>query len=33
MAEIKQLGSPHKIRALEIGDVMRFVDEPKRAYG
>jgi len=33
MAEIGRLGSQHKIRALEIGDVMRFVDEPKRAYG
>ena len=32
MAEIGRLGSPHKIRALEIGDVMRLVDEPKRAY-
>jgi ribonuclease BN (tRNA processing enzyme) len=32
MAEIGKLGSPHKIRALEIGDVMRLVDEPKRAY-
>ena len=32
MAEIGQLGSPHKIRALEIGDVMRLVDEPKRVY-
>ncbi len=33
MAEIAKLGSPHRIRALEIGDVMRLVDEPKRAYG
>ncbi len=32
MAEIERLGSLHKIRALEIGDVMRLVDEPKRAY-
>ena len=32
MAEIGKLGSLHKIRALEIGDVMRLVDEPKRAY-
>jgi len=32
MAEIGKLGSPHKIRALEIGDVMRLIDEPKRAY-
>ena len=32
MAEIGKLGSPYKIRALEIGDVMRLVDEPKRAY-
>jgi len=32
MAEIGRLGSPHKIRALEIGDMMRLVDEPKRAY-
>ena len=32
MAEIGKLGSPHKIRALEIGDVMRLVDEPQRAY-
>lgn len=32
MAEIGRLGSPHKIRALEIGDVMRLADEPKRAY-
>jgi ribonuclease BN (tRNA processing enzyme) len=32
MAEIGRLGSPHKIRALEIGDVMRLVDEPRRAY-
>jgi ribonuclease BN (tRNA processing enzyme) len=32
MAEIGALGSPHKIRALEIGDVMRLIDEPKRAY-
>jgi ribonuclease BN (tRNA processing enzyme) len=32
MAEIAALGSLHKIRALEIGDVMRLVDEPKRAY-
>ena len=33
MAEIGRLGSLHKIRALEIGDVMRLADEPKRAYG
>jgi hypothetical protein len=33
MAEIGRLGSPHKIRALAIGDVMRLVDEPKRATG
>jgi ribonuclease BN (tRNA processing enzyme) len=32
MAEIAALGSPLRIRALEIGDVMRLVDEPKRAY-
>ena len=32
MAEIGKLGLPHKIRALEIGDVMRLMDEPKRAY-
>ena len=32
MAEIGKLGSPHKIRALEIGDVMRLVEEPKRAF-
>ena len=32
MAEIGKLGSLHKIRALEIGDVMRLVDEPQRAY-
>ena len=32
MAEIDKLGSLHKIRALEIGDVMRLVDAPKRAY-
>ncbi len=32
MAEIGRLGSPHKIRALEIGDVMPLVDESKRAY-
>ena len=31
MAEIGRLGSAHRIRALEIGDVMRLVDEPKRA--
>ena len=33
MAEIGRLGSPHRIRALEIGDVMKLSDEPKRAYG
>ena len=33
MAEIGKLGSPHRIRALEIGDVMKLADEPKRAYG
>jgi len=32
MAEIVALGSPHRIRALEVGDVMRLADEPKRAY-
>ena len=32
MAEIAKLGSLHRIRAPEIGDVMRLVDEPKRAY-
>ncbi len=32
MAEIGRLGLAHKIRALEIGDVMRFADEPRRAY-
>ena len=31
MAEIGRLGSAHRIRALEIGDVMRLIDEPKRA--
>jgi ribonuclease BN (tRNA processing enzyme) len=31
MEEIGKLGSPHKIRALEIGDVMRLAGEPKRA--
>ena len=33
MAEIGKLGSPHRIRALEIGDVMKLADEPKRAFG
>lgn len=32
MAEIGKLGSPHRIRALEIGDVMNL-DQPMRAYG
>ncbi len=32
MAEITALGSPHRIRALEVGEAMRLVDEPKRAY-
>jgi ribonuclease BN (tRNA processing enzyme) len=32
MAEIGKLGSPHRIRALEIGDVMRLVDDTKQAY-
>ena len=32
MSEIAALGSLHRIRALEIGDVMRLNDEPKRAY-
>ncbi len=33
MEEITRLGLPHRIRALEIGDVMKLADEPKRAYG
>ena len=33
MAEIAKLGSPHRIRALEIGEVMKLADEPKRAFG
>jgi len=33
MSEIGRLGMPHRIRALEAGQVMRVVAEPTRAFG
>ena len=33
MDEIRRLGSPHRIKALAAGDVMRLAEEPRRAFG